>query len=73
VSIYDGSSVVGRVADLLIKRSFWWALGQLNLVNVDGNESEGTKWKRVCGDWTVIKSVEVCVFLWFFYTYHCGC
>lgn len=64
MSIYDGSSVVGRVADLLIKRSFWWALGQLNLVNVEGNESEGIKWRRACGDWIVIKCVEV-GFLWF--------
>ena len=65
VSIYDGSSVVGRVADLLIKRSFWWALGQLNLVNVEGNESEGIKWRRACGDWIVIRCVEVGIFYCF--------
>ncbi|KIM19537.1 hypothetical protein M408DRAFT_83428, partial [Serendipita vermifera MAFF 305830] len=51
-------SVVGRVADLLIKRSFWWALGQLNLVNAESNENEAQRWKRIKGQWVVIRCVE---------------
>ncbi|KAG8822202.1 hypothetical protein FRC19_006403 [Serendipita sp. 401] len=58
VSIYESGSVVGRVADILIKRSFWWAMEHLNLVNPDGNESAAAKWKRVCGDYVVISVVK---------------
>jgi hypothetical protein len=59
VSIYEGGSVVGRVADLLIKRSFWWALEHLNLVTPEGGESAAATWKRVVGDYVVISVVEV--------------
>ncbi|PVF94856.1 hypothetical protein CPB86DRAFT_788647 [Serendipita vermifera] len=58
VSIYEGGSVVGRVADLLIKRSFWWALEHLNLVSPDASESATSLWKRVVGDYVVISVVE---------------
>ncbi|KAG8781564.1 hypothetical protein FRC15_008551, partial [Serendipita sp. 397] len=58
VSIYESGSVVGRVADILIKRSFWWAMEHLNLVNPDGSESAAAKWKRVCGDYVVISVVK---------------
>ena len=59
VSIYQSGSVVGRVADLLIKRSFWWALGQLNIINAEGSENEAQKWRRINGQWVVIRCVEV--------------
>jgi hypothetical protein len=59
VSIYESGSVVGRVADILIKRSLWWALEHLNLVNSEVDESASAKWKRVCGDYVVTAPLEV--------------
>ena len=59
-SIYEGGSLVGRVADVLIKRSFWWALEHLNLVSSEATESAAAKWKRVAGDYVVVSVLKVC-------------
>ncbi|KAG8806326.1 hypothetical protein FRC17_005079 [Serendipita sp. 399] len=58
LSIYESGSVVGRVADIVIKRSFWWAMEHLNLVSSDGSESSAARWKRVCGDYVVLSVVK---------------
>lgn len=57
-SIYEGGSIVGRVADVLIKKSFWWALEHLNLVSSEATETPAAKWKRVTGDYVVVSVLK---------------
>ena len=61
-SIYDPGWLPYRVANFVVGKPLWWALGQLGLVDSHGaafgDSSAAERWKKVRGDYVVVSLVE---------------
>ncbi|KAI6005672.1 hypothetical protein EDD15DRAFT_2426179 [Pisolithus albus] len=58
VSVYDPGWLPYRIASFLVGRPLWWAMEQLDLVKSEDSYSEAEMWKRVQGDYVMLKLVE---------------
>ncbi|KAI6045729.1 Snf7-domain-containing protein [Pisolithus marmoratus] len=58
VSVYDPGWLPYRIASFLVGKPLWWAMEQLDLVKSEDSYSEAEMWKRVQGDYVLLKLVE---------------
>lgn len=58
VSVYDPGWLPYRVASFLVGKPLWWAMEQFDLVKSEDSYSEAEMWKRVQGDYVLLKLVE---------------
>lgn len=57
-SIYDPGWLPYRFASFFIGKPLWWAMEQFDLVKSEDSYSEAEIWKRVEGDYVLLKLVE---------------
>lgn len=57
-SVYDPGWLPYRIASFLVGKPFWWAMEQLDIVRSEDAYSEAEMWKRVEGEYVLLRLVE---------------
>ena len=57
-SVYDPGWLPYRVASFLVGKPLWWAMEQLDIVRSEDSYSETEMWKRVEGEYVLLRLVE---------------
>ncbi|KAH0827029.1 NADP-dependent oxidoreductase domain-containing protein [Lanmaoa asiatica] len=57
-SVYDPGWLPYRIASFLVGKPLWWAMEQLDIVRSEDAYSEAEMWKRVEGEYVLLKLVE---------------
>lgn len=57
-SVYDPGWLPYRIASFLVGKPLWWAMEQLDIVRPEDAYSEAEMWKRVEGEYVLLKLVE---------------
>ncbi|KIJ69013.1 hypothetical protein HYDPIDRAFT_81175 [Hydnomerulius pinastri MD-312] len=57
-SIYDPGWLPYRIASFVVGKPLWWAMEQLDIVRSEDSYSEADMWKRIEGDYVLLKLVE---------------
>ena len=57
-SVYDSGWLPYRIASFLVGKPLWWAMEQLDIVRSEDTYSEGEMWKRVEGDYVMLRLLE---------------
>lgn len=57
-SIYEPGWLPYRIASFFIGKPLWWAMEQFDLVKSEDSYSEAEIWKRVEGDYVLLRLVE---------------
>ena len=57
-SVYDPGWLPYRIASFLVGKPLWWAMEQLDIVRSEDAYSEAEMWKRVEGEYVLLRLVE---------------
>ncbi|KAL4067921.1 Snf7-domain-containing protein [Scleroderma citrinum] len=57
-SVYDPGWLPYRIASFFIGKPLWWAMEQMDLVKSEDSYNEAEIWKRIEGDYVLLKLVE---------------
>ncbi|KAI9570451.1 Snf7-domain-containing protein [Boletus coccyginus] len=57
-SVYDPGWLPYRIASFLVGKPLWWAMEQLEIVRSEDAYSEAEMWKRVEGEYVLLRLVE---------------
>ncbi|KAF8447515.1 Snf7-domain-containing protein [Boletus edulis BED1] len=57
-SVYDPGWLPYRIASFLVGKPLWWAMEQLDILRSEDSYSEAEMWKRVEGEYVLLRLVE---------------
>ncbi|KAG9318852.1 Snf7-domain-containing protein, partial [Chiua virens] len=57
-NVYDSGWLPYRIASLLVGKPLWWAMEQLDIVRSEDAYSEAEMWKRMEGEYVLLRVVE---------------
>ncbi|KAF9218338.1 hypothetical protein BS17DRAFT_742320 [Gyrodon lividus] len=57
-SVYDPGWLPYRIASFIVGKPLWWAMEQLDIIRSDDSYSEAEMWKRIDGDYVLLKLLE---------------